>query len=246
MTAVKTDWFKSWFDSPYYHILYKHRDQEEAKHFIDNLIDFLKPASNAELLDLACGKGRHSIYLNSKGLDVTGVDLSPESIKYASQFENEHLSFFVQDMRRVFRVNYFDYIFNLFTSFGYFSKDSDNYAAIAAMATALKFDGVLVMDFMNVQKVTDNLVGEQVITNDGIEFHITRMVKDGFIVKEIKFTDIGEDYLFHEQVKAITLDDFKYYFDKAKLKIVNLFGDYNLNAFDTHTSDRLILIARKA
>ncbi len=45
------------------------------------------------MLDLACGKGRHSITLNKLGFDVLGIDLSEESITYAKQFENEYLKF---------------------------------------------------------------------------------------------------------------------------------------------------------
>ena len=59
-------WFESWFDSKYYHILYQNRDDNEAKYFIDNLLDAFHFKKGARLLDLACGKGRHSIYLNSK------------------------------------------------------------------------------------------------------------------------------------------------------------------------------------
>ena len=60
------EWFKNWFDSPYYHILYKKRDSIEAKFFIDNLINFLQVPNNSKIIDIACGKGRHSIYLEQK------------------------------------------------------------------------------------------------------------------------------------------------------------------------------------
>ncbi len=74
-------WFKDWFNSPYYHQLYFNRDEKEAAAFIDKLINYLQPAPNASMLDVACGKGRHSIHLAEKGFDVTGIDLSEDSIK---------------------------------------------------------------------------------------------------------------------------------------------------------------------
>ncbi len=58
----KTEWFASWFDTSYYHILYKHRDDSEAQEFIRNLVSFLNIKKENRLLDLACGKGRHSIF----------------------------------------------------------------------------------------------------------------------------------------------------------------------------------------
>ena len=80
MTKDTQQWYASWFDTPFYHILYKDRDHSEAQLFMDNLTNYLNIPEQGEILDLACGKGRHSMYLNSLGYDVTGVDLS-ETVK---------------------------------------------------------------------------------------------------------------------------------------------------------------------
>src|SRR5690554_6977454 len=85
MTLKKEEWFKTWFDTSYYHILYQNRDFEEAERFITNLLDYLKLPGSANCLDLACGKGRHAVYLNKKGLKVTGLDLSENSISEADR-----------------------------------------------------------------------------------------------------------------------------------------------------------------
>ena len=90
MKAQK-EWFESWFSSPYYHILYKNRDDEEAAKFIDNIINFLDPVSNAKILDAACGKGRHSIYLNEKGFDVFQVSLDRDKSTWMNAIETDNL-----------------------------------------------------------------------------------------------------------------------------------------------------------
>ena len=72
------NWFREWFDSPYYHLLYTNRNDEEAARFIDALLAFLKPSPGSRMLDVASGRGRHSRYLESKGFDVTGIDLFPK------------------------------------------------------------------------------------------------------------------------------------------------------------------------
>jgi SAM-dependent methyltransferase len=174
---ILPDWYQTWFDSPFYHILYKHRDEEEAKVFLDNLLDFLKPAPGGTFLDMACGKGRHSLYLNTRGYDVTGIDLSARSIEYASSFENEHLSFFVHDMRNLFRTNYFDFVLNLFTSFGYFDKERDNVSVIDSAAKSLKKGGFMVLDYMNCNKAAQNLREEEAREIEGIVFRIKRSVQ---------------------------------------------------------------------
>ena len=92
------NWFASWFDTPYYHILYKDRNYREAQIFMDNLTHYLNLPEKAKVLDLACGKGRHSIYLNQLGFDVVGADLSENSIAIASKNSNDTLHFQVHDM----------------------------------------------------------------------------------------------------------------------------------------------------
>lgn len=240
------NWFESWFDSPYYHILYKDRDKKEAELFIDNLIHFLQPKRNAQFLDLACGKGRHAVYLNKKGFPTIGIDLSPESIAFASQFENEQLQFYVQDMRKPFRINYFDYVLNLFTSFGYFENEKDDMAVMNSILKMLKKQGIVIIDFMNVKCVQENIIPAQEKTINGISFKITKRIENNFIVKQIHFEDKGKTYNYQEKVKMLRLKDFERYLAAADLKIVNLFGNYLLEPFDANASERLIIVAQKS
>ncbi len=241
----KKEWFAEWFDSEYYHILYKNRDFTEAEFFIDNLIDFLKPEKDASILDLACGAGRHSVFLHKKGYNVTGVDLAANSIDTAKQYEQENLLFDVHDMREVYHSNAYDYIFSMFTSFGYFNDAEDNVKMLSSVNSSLKESGVFVLDFMNAHKVIKNLVPDEVKEVDGIIFHIKRFVDDGFIKKNIRFTAEGEDYNYTEKVQGIFLEEMKSLFEKANLNMIHTFGDYKLNEFNEQTSDRLIIIASK-
>jgi SAM-dependent methyltransferase len=241
MTKDTKDWFTSWFDSPYYHILYKERGFDEAQSFMANLTSYLNISEGGKILDLACGKGRHSVYLNTIGYDVTGVDLSPHSIAHAKQFENETLHFDVHDMSKPYSKQ-FDAVFNLFTSFGYFENKDDNLNTIKAIKTNLKDNGVGVIDFMNVNFVINNLVTENIKTVEGIDFHLNRYVEESYIVKDISFKVEGKFYNYKERVKAITLDDFKDMFQKANIQLLNVFGDYKLHKFDNNISERLILI----
>ena len=53
MTKSTKQWYASWFDSPYYHILYKDRDYSEAQGFMDNLTNYLNIPEGGKILDLA-------------------------------------------------------------------------------------------------------------------------------------------------------------------------------------------------
>lgn len=239
------DWFESWFNSPYYHVLYKERDHKEAEDFLDTLIKFLKPPADTSILDVACGKGRHAVYLNKLGFDVTGFDLSSESIAHDKQFENDRLSFYLHDMRETSWVNCFDYVFNLFTSFGYFEREHDNVKTIKAHAAALKQGGMLVLDFMNTDKVIKALPMKEQKKVNGIDFEINKYIEDECIVKDISFLAEGRQVHFYEQLRIFHLADFERYFSECHLSIQHVFGDYKLSPFDQKQSERLILIARK-
>jgi SAM-dependent methyltransferase len=235
------NWYASWFNTPYYHILYKDRDYEEAQAFMDNLTHYLNLPEDAKILDLACGKGRHSIYLNELGYEVTGADLSENSINDASKSANEKLHFVVHDMRISFEEK-FDAIFNLFTSFGYFEDDADNLTTLKAIRDSLSEYGFAVIDFMNVDFVLENLIPEETKTVDGIDFHIKRYEKDNHIYKEISFTDKGENFHFTEKVQALRLADFEKMMEEAEIYLLDVFGDYKLRKFYKAQSERLILI----
>jgi SAM-dependent methyltransferase len=236
-----TNWFESWFDTEYYHILYKERNDEEAQLLMDNLTHYLNLPEEAKILDLACGKGRHAIYLNSLAYDVTGADLSENSIAEASKFTNDKLHFKVHDMREPFEEKY-DAIFNLFTSFGYFDDDADNHKTIKAIHNSLTETGFAVIDFMNVDYVLENLVPNEIKTVDGIDFHIKRYLKDGHIYKEIDFEDKGKTFHFTEKVQALRLADFEQMMEEAGIFLLDIFGDYKLRKFYKTQSERLIMI----
>jgi SAM-dependent methyltransferase len=240
------DWFESWFGSPYYHILYQNRDEQEAQNFIENLLDHLKPLQDCRMLDIACGEGRHAVQLAEHGYDVTGIDLSHLSIEKAKANEDEHLHFFVQDMRMPFYINYFDYAFNFFTSFGYFAHDRDHLLAAKSFAGALKKDGILVIDYLNTQQVIDNLVPEDTIRRGSYTFHIARRVERKHIIKDIDFLDADQKRKqYTESVAAFTLEDFVSMFKVAGLELVETFGDYALNPYNSTTSPRLVMVFKK-
>ena len=244
---MEDSWFKDWFNSPYYHQLYAYRDQKEAADFIDKLIDHLKPACGATMLDVACGKGRHSMQLASKGFDVTGIDLSHESIKAALKNESDHLHFFEHDMRLPFWINYFEHAFNFFTSFGYFRTQREHDNAIRTIAQSLKPGGCFVMDFLNV-KFSEKRGKEEIVKQIGTaEYNISKWTDETHFYKKITVTDaaLPSPIRYTEKVSKFFLADFKEMFSKQELEITEVYGDYYFADYDESSSPRLIMIAKK-
>jgi SAM-dependent methyltransferase len=245
MAELQKEWFDTWFDTPYYHILYSNRDQSEAEVFLTNLMHYLSVPQGATILDLPCGKGRHTLFLAEKGFTLTGADLSNESISLAKSYAPEGVTFLVHDLRKPAWNEAFDYVLNLFTSFGYFETEAEDRAAFTTLSRALKPGGKLVIDFMNVTRAVNMLKEEETKVIQGIEFRLNRYLKDGYIHKEIRFEADETPYFFTERVKALSLEDFQEFFTFAGLTLEDTFGSYQLDAYDAKESDRLIMIAKK-
>ncbi len=242
---MEKEWFATWFDSPYYHVLYKCRDEKEAGLFIDHLVGNLDLTAGTRVLDLACGRGRHSVTLHRMGYDVLGVDLSPESISEAQKKSSDKLQFRVHDMRLPIPGQTFGAVFNLFTSFGYFDSMDDNRQVIRSVHSMLEPNGLFVLDFMNTEKIVRSLVASEEKEVDGIRFQIERKFDGEYICKDIRFSDNGQAYQFCERVQALTPDDFQRLFAEGGFRILQTFGDFALSPFDVASSDRFIIIAQK-
>jgi len=241
-----SEWFASWFDSVHYHKLYAHRDDTEAARFLDELLARLRPRRRARVLDLGCGAGRHSKYLVSRRLRVTGMDLAGGSIMEARKYEQPHLRFRQHDMRVPFGRNAFDYVFNFFTSFGYFEEPGQHMAVVRNMSTSLRPGGRLVLDYLNVRDAQARLTSEEVKEIDGVIYRLTRWTDARHFFKRIVVeAGAGEPIEYVERVAKFTLQDFQRMCAPHHLSIEEVYGDYRLSPYDSLTSPRMILVARK-
>jgi 2-polyprenyl-3-methyl-5-hydroxy-6-metoxy-1,4-benzoquinol methylase len=240
-------WFTNWFNSPYYHQLYAHRDDKEAKAFIERLIVYLHPAAGATMLDMACGRGRHSRTLAALGYEVTGVDVAPENIRYAKRYETAQLHFEVHDMRKVLCSRCFDYVFNFFTSFGYFDQLHQHELALRTMVTALKKEGVLVMDYINSIYASQHLIAREEKTIKETDFLIERYEDARYLYKKITVNDrqLSSPLSFTEKVWKFTASELQTMLQKEGMTVLEIKGDYQLQPYDEQRSPRLIVMAKR-
>jgi SAM-dependent methyltransferase len=239
------EWYVDWFNSPYYHLLYNNRSEGEAQLLIDHLCGVLQLPENSPVWDMACGKGRHAIALHKKGLNVTGSDLSANSIAQAKQHETAGLSFMVHDMLKPFKNEAFKLVCNLFTSFGYFPDEQDNLQVFRNAAQSLLPGGFFILDYFNSEKVAGADLSPYTEKRGALNFQIKKTIRNKCIVKRIEFTDQGHDYYFEESVNLLGLEDFIGYSHAAGLRLKNYYGSYQLETFDPLKSDRLILLFEK-
>lgn len=233
-----------WFDSPLYEAVYAHRDETEALRLSRWIASRYPPDRFRRILDLACGRGRHSLNLARLGYDVTGLDLSKRAIHVAKTKADAlgtPVRFVHGDMREPLPET-FDGIVNLFTSFGYAVRDVDNRQALASMRRMLSPGGFLLIDYLNASFVRQRLVPMESGTTQGITYQIRRWIDGDMVRKEILLTDAdGDQHRYHEQVKLYDEAWFRSELTALGFRIDGITGDYDGAAFKPGSSQRLIL-----
>lgn len=244
-------WFEEWFSNKFYLDLYQHRDEEDARWMINLLQRSISVNTKSKVLDIACGSGRHSLELARRGFDVTGFDLSKFLINEAkknlkrSKEKDLKLKFLIKDMRDFNFKNSFEIAVNIFTSFGYFEDDKENFKVIKNVSDSLKKGGYFVFDFINKKYLEKNIVPYSK-SRKGIYTVIqNRKIENGFVKKDIQIKKGNKISEFNEILKLYSVIEFKKVFESYNLKIQNLYGDYFGNKFSENKSQRLIIIAKK-
>jgi SAM-dependent methyltransferase len=182
------------------------------------------------------------------GFDVTGIDLSEPFIKDAKQYETGNLHFYLHDMRMPYRMNYFDYAFNFFTSFGYFRTMREHGNAVRTVAQSLKKGGIFVIDYLNVHYTEEHLVQTEVKIIGSVTFNIKRWHDDSHFFKQIQIEDDaypGRRQVYTEKVAKFSPGAFTDLLAYQGLQVNHIFGDYALDAYDIRQSPRMIIVAEK-
>jgi SAM-dependent methyltransferase len=250
-------WYKKAFGNSYLKI-YSHRNEEEAVealHLIESVYQPLFDRSGAgplRILDLACGHGRYSRLLANLGHEVAGVDLSEELLEAArSRLKKEPLQagnlWFVRaDKRHIPFCGSFDLVINMFTSFGYFHEDEENYKVLLSVACALKPGGRFLIDYLNRNQVIDNLVGEDVVEQGEITVKQRRRISpDGLRVeKTIQMEGPRGHDTWSESVRLYSSREMEQMLSQAGLAVQRLIGSYKGDPFQPDSA-RLILTGSK-
>ena len=242
---MEKEWFETWFDTRYYHILYGNRDYTEADGFIQNLFAHGYLQAGQKVLDLACGKGRHSIAMQHLGANVLGLDLSANSIAEASKATKEDLRFGVHDMREPMPEADFDVVVNLFTSFGYFAHTDENWKVMKNVLDCLKPGGTFILDFLNVKRVLAEYVPATTLEKEGIVFKMRKHVEGGVMLKDIEVHDGPKVKSYQERVQMLDGETLANMMLGVGFKLKNMLGNYRMEVYDSASSGRCILVAQK-
>lgn len=245
---MKKDWFVEWFNTDEYLNVYKHRNENDAECHIRFLLSKIKLPPNASVLDLACGAGRHSILLAKLGYKVTGVDLSARLLNEArlnAERENLDIEFIQSDLRQFTASKKFDLVLNLFTSFGYFETDEENFLLFQKANSLLNPNGYFVLDYFNKNHLEKNLIEYSEESNENFIIKQERKIVDQRVNKKITIIRNGNSKVYFESVKLYESNLLTLKLKEFGFEIINLFGDFLGNEFDKISSPRFIAICKK-
>jgi SAM-dependent methyltransferase len=255
------EWYKKAFRHAYLNV-YSHRDQNEAARAVNLIHRAIQPLlqehgkAAVRILDLCCGQGRYSMLLAENGYNVVGLDLSNDLLAVAYQRwkaagasgarDCGRLNLVRADMRTIPFVSAFHVIINMFTSFGYFDRDSDNQAVLDTSARALQKGGRFMIDYLNRDQVLKNLVSEDNSEIEGATVRQNRKISpDGLRVeKNVLITGPEGEDSYNESVRLYNLSEMKTMLEHSGFSLEEVFGDYDCSAWSAE-SPRLIMIGSK-
>jgi Methylase involved in ubiquinone/menaquinone biosynthesis len=221
-------WFEEVFDEDYLRTLPFMTSQQTLRETAF-IMEALSPPAASEVLDIACGYGRHAIELGQRGCRVTGLDLSlPLLIRAADEAQRRGLSvnFVHADMREMTYDSQFDAAYCVLTSFGYFDEET-NLRVASSIFRALKPGGRVLVDTINRDYIVSDLPSRVWWEGDGcvvleevdFDFHTSRVM----IRRSIVFGD-GRQVENEISIRAYSLHELGRVLRRAGFQILEASG----------------------
>lgn len=151
-----------------YDLIYEFLDYEKTAKKIKKLILKNKRTEVINLLDIACGTGRHLNYLK-KDFKCTGVDISDQMLDIARK-NFPDIRFIKADMIDLDLKEEFDAIICLFSSIGYVKTHENLRKTINNFANHLKQGGVVIIEpWLTKSNAIDGLASMTTYESDDIK-----------------------------------------------------------------------------
>jgi SAM-dependent methyltransferase len=105
--------------------------------------------ARGRVLDIGCGAGRHSLYLQEKGLEVTGIDNSPGAIRVCkARGVKKAIMRSIEDISK-FKTNSFDTVLMMGNNFGLMASPERAKVLLRELLRITSKDAVLIAGTLN-------------------------------------------------------------------------------------------------
>lgn len=201
------------------------------------------------VLDICCGTGRHAIGLAREGFQVTGFDLSKAYLRQALQGAKKSkasLALAQGDARAMPYRERFDAAVNLFTSFGYFERSSDDLRLLRSAQRSLKKDGLFLIDTFNGQVMLKNQAFERKTRFGRLQIEEKGRYLAPQKIAETRWIFIkgGKREEMISRIRMYTKPALSKLLKRAGFKVLKAFGDLDGRPYGAR-SPRLVLLARR-
>lgn len=251
------------FDQKYLDTYLGALTDERTKHETDFLIEAARLQPSDEILDLACGHGRHSIELAKRGFThITGLDYSQVFIDKAitdAASEGVDVRFVQGDMRKLAFTDEFGVVMTIFTTMGYFD-DETNKAVLREANKALKPTGRFFIDTLNADAVASRFETEgKRDPETGLLKTVRQVDMSGHLIDEVElydterqvihshreWTDKGEQKEYDYWLHVYTMPQWEQMLSDAGFTITQTWGNYEGEPYGTEGTPRTIILAEK-
>ena len=226
---------KDWFDDPafwkkFYPMMFSPDSFAGAEKNVKDIIRLVKPKGK-DLLDLCCGPGRYSIPFSKAGYRVTGVDKTKFLLNKAranARKQKAKIEWVHSDMRDFSRPGSFDIALNMYTSFGYFKKESDELKVLKNLYISLRRGGKLIMDMGGKEAIARRFdpVQHNIMPNGSRLFQLHEIIDNWTGLRnEWILISKGKVFSFKFDLTLYSGRELKGMLEKAGFADVKLFGN---------------------
>jgi SAM-dependent methyltransferase len=242
-------WWEDYFDQTFVSLYRDFLTPERTEREVAGLREMVPLPPGGEVLDVACGWGRHSVSLARAGFRVTGLDLSETLLargRKRAAAAGVEVDFVRGDMREIPWRGRFDAILSLYSSLGYFLSDDEDLRVLRGAREALRPDGAFVLETMH----RDHIVGDYAArdwweSDDGTTVWVEREFDavEGVSREWLRWSKGGKSGEKYHELRIRTATEWDRLLRAAGLVPVDWYGDWELAPF-IHTSEDLIVVCR--
>ena len=216
---------------------------------IEQTVALLNAPSGSVFCDLCCGQGRHSLELAHRGFKVTAVDRTGpylEAARKSAAAQGLDIEFIHEDTRRFCRPDSFDYVINMFTSFGYFEDPNDDRQVLVNIHKSLKNNGKFLIDILGKETLARIFCSRRWEEADGtVSLAEAKVCRNWtWIENRWIFFKGTERYEFNVSHRVYSAAELLALLMDCGFRCAEAYGDLSGAPYD-NKAERLIVIAQK-
>ena len=204
------------------------------------------------VLDMGCGTGAMTRYLDARGYDMTGIDVSEDMLTIAKEKSSPDILYLLQDMREFELYGTMRAAVSICDSMNYILEEDDLLRVFSLVNNYLDPGGIFIFDLNTVYKYQE-ILGEQTIAEDREEcsFIWDNFYDEEEMINEYDLTvfvqeegDLFRRYCETHYQRAYSLETVRALIEKAGMEVLAIYDAFTYNK-PKPDSERVYFVARE-